>query len=172
MAEGKSFAPSSRISIGKIGVVYRICILHSGKSEKELPLIRDFQLKPGEDGLSVDDGEVHSAEKTLAVCGSQYRQGKTEFKDVKQRLIYSLPKENVLSLELVDGIYEDKIYFTNKIGKPENLAHCIIVPNSYTDLDLPEFALKLHEIAVQNSRVDVDMANVERLIAEINDSVK
>jgi hypothetical protein len=144
---------------------------HRDKKNKSIPSVSCFSLSQNDkdDGykLSVNWAALISPEHTLAIVGLSYKSGKEEFKNYRNKEIYSLNVQAVKNIENIIDVVYDPIVFPEKVkGFPSNRSHSSILINPVDfEKNEPEIILKLRDYAAENY-VMVDEKIVDSIIEE------
>jgi hypothetical protein len=152
--------------------VFRIVLSDQrDKHDKSIPSISCFSLSPEdkEDGfrLSVDCDCGNTPELTIARVGSAYKKGTTTYKDYKKREIYALDVDFLTTLDAVNAVIYDPIYYFETIkGKVDNPAHSLITFNQEQfDKIEAEVYLKLRNHAKDKKQI-INMTEVDKLVED------
>lgn len=148
-------------------------ITQRDKTNKRIPSLRCFTLSSNDKGsLSVDWERRTTPEEAVARFGASFRYGTEEYKSYDNREIYAMEISFLNTLEPVDKVIYDPIYFSKpETGRVNNPAHSLIefsdafVRDNQND---PEIILKMRNHAVEN-KVHIDSKKVHELVDKLRD---
>ena len=151
--------------------VYRACYIHKRDADNNFTImVRHFTPHPknDKDGLSVNwDGKA-SPESTLAILGSQYKSGKTIFKEHKDYGICKLLVSHINDLpEVKESIFAPVKNTPCPKGEPDNDSHSLITFTKHPLGDTCETVLGMYEHAKANGHVPFSLEEVEKQQREI-----
>jgi hypothetical protein len=150
-------------------VYRRVLITERDRKNKKIPSVGCFSLKPADNmKLSVDWNKMTTPEQAIARIGSEFRFGKSEFKNWRDWELYGMEVEFLLNLPPVSSVFYDPIVNSiHKEGQPNNPAHSLVVFQDNPIEDEPEIILMIRDHAKDRS-VPYEKEIVRRLVEEYN----
>lgn len=146
--------------------VFRIVLVSErDKKNKRIPAYRCFSLnEKDQNRLSVDFKPLTNPEECLSRVGCTFKSRKQEFKNFRDREIYSLEIDFLRAFDVITDLIYDPAYYSNpERGLVNNPAHSLIIFSpSYSELE-PEIFVKIRDHAISRKET-VDMEKVADMV--------
>ncbi|GEM_PF-4405491 len=128
----------------------------SGSGKRRIPNESVFELREGEEGLSMNWDRYICENKSLILRGLTYKKNSTDFIDPSSCLVFKLPISMITDYA---NVRYSPVFIDNPspVGSPNNKSHCDIIPSSEgmalkLMMDLVDYCKNEHEKAFCNTK--------------------